>query len=164
VGSVEVWGSSRPSVRVQVNPTILNTFNLGLTDVATTLANANANQAKGAVSNNNVRWQVNSTDQLFKASQYAPLIVAYHNGAAVRLRDVGNVLDSVENTRNDGLDNGQPAVLVAIFKQPTANIIDTVDRIRAILPQLSASVPPAMNLVAGSVADAQADARLPARS
>lgn len=146
VGQVEVWGSSRPAVRVQVNPTILNTLGLGLTDVATTLANANANQAKGALSNNKIRWQINATDQLFKASEYAPLIVSYRNGAPVRLRDVGNVIDSVENTRNDGLDNGKPSILIAIFRQAAANIIDTADRIRALLPQLNASIPPAMNL------------------
>ncbi len=149
VGQVWVWGSSRPAVRVQVNPTILNTFGLGLTDVATTLANANANEAKGALGNNETRWQVNATDQLFKASQYAPLIVAYRNGAAVRLRDLGNVIDSVEDTRNEGLDNSKPAVILEITRQPTANIMDTVDRIHKILPQLQASVPPAMHLEVG---------------
>ncbi len=146
VGEVHVWGSSRPAVRVQVNPTILNTFGLALTDIATTLSNANANEAKGSLGNDKTRWQVNATDQLFTADQYAPLIASYHNGAPVRLRDVGNVLDSVEDTRNDGLDNGKPSVLVAVFKQPTANIIDTVDRIKLVLPQLQASIPPAMNL------------------
>jgi len=149
VGQVWIWGSSRPAVRVQVNPTILNTLGLGLTDVATTLTNANANQAKGALSNDEIRWQVNATDQLFKASQYAPLMVAYRNGAPVRLRDLGNVIDSVEDTRNEGLDNGKPAVILQVTRQPTANIIDTVDRIRAILPQLQASVPPAMHLEVG---------------
>ncbi|MGI8960708.1 MAG: multidrug efflux RND transporter permease subunit [Bryobacteraceae bacterium] len=149
VGQVWIWGSSRPAVRVQVNPNILNTLGLGLTDVATTLANANANQAKGALSNNEIRWQVNATDQLFKASQYAPLIVAYRNGAAVRLRDLGNVIDSVEDTRNEGLNNGKPAVILQVTRQPTANIIDTVDRIYKILPQLQASVPPAMHLAVG---------------
>jgi multidrug efflux pump len=149
VGEVYVHGSSRPAVRVQVNPTILNTFGLGLTDVATTLANANANQAKGALGNNQTRWQVNATDQLFKASQYAPLMVAYRNGAAVRLRDLGNVIDSVEDTRNEGLDNSKPAVILEVTRQPTANIMDTVDRIHKILPQLQASVPPAMHLAVG---------------
>jgi len=146
VGEVEAWGSSRPAVRVQVNPTILNTFNLALTDVATVLQNANAHQAKGSVENNQTRWQINATDQLFHAAQYAPLIVSYHNGAPVRLRDVANVIDSVENTRNDGLDNGKPAIIIAVFKQAAANIIDTVDRILAVLPQLKASIPPAVDL------------------
>ncbi len=146
VGETEAWGSSRPAVRVQVNPTILNTFNLGLTDVAAALQNANAHQAKGSVANGQIRWQINATDQLFHAAQYAPLIVGYHNGAPVRLRDLGNVLDSVENTRNDGLDNGKPAIIIAAYKQATANIIDTVDRILAVLPQLKASIPPSIDL------------------
>ncbi len=146
VGQVHVWGSSRPAVRVQVNPTILNTFNLGLTDVAATLQNANAHQAKGAVSDDRVRWQINATDQLFHAYQYAPLIVTYRNGAPIRLADLGNVLDSVEDVRNDGLDNGKPAVLMMVSRQPAANIIDTVDHIRAVLPLLQASIPPAVHL------------------
>ncbi len=146
VGQVEVWGSSRPAVRVEVNPLLLNNMGLGLTDVATTLQNANAHQAKGSLSNQRIRWQVNATDQLFKAAEYAPLIVTYRNGAPVRLADLGNVIDSVENTRNDGLDNGKPNVLLAVTRQPQANIIETVDRIRALLPQIQASVPPAMHL------------------
>ncbi|MBV9669698.1 MAG: efflux RND transporter permease subunit, partial [Acidobacteriales bacterium] len=146
VGQVEVWGSSRPAVRVQVNPLLLNKMNLGLTDVAATLAAANAHQAKGSLSNPLVRWQVNATDQLFKAPEYAPLIVTYRNGAPVRLRDLGNVIDSVENTRNDGLQNGKPSIILAVFRQPQANIIEAVDNIRAVLPQLQASIPPAMNL------------------
>jgi multidrug efflux pump len=149
VGQVWIWGSSRPAVRVQVNPTILNNLGLSLTDVATTLANANANQAKGALGNEQLRWQVNATDQLFKASQYAPLMVAYRNGAPVRLRDLGNVIDSVEDTRNEGLNNGKPGVIIQVTRQPDANIIDTVDRINKILPQLQASVPPAMHLAVG---------------
>jgi multidrug efflux pump len=149
VGQVWIWGSSRPAVRVQVNPTILNNLGLSLTDVATTLANANANQAKGALGNNQLRWQVNATDQLFKAPQYAPLMVAYRNGAPVRLRDLGNVIDSVEDTRNEGLNNGKPGVIIQVTRQPDANIIDTVDRINKILPQLQASVPPAMHLAVG---------------
>jgi multidrug efflux pump len=146
VGEVDVFGSSRPAVRVQVNPMLLNNMGLGLTDVATTLQNANAHQAKGALENGRYRWQVNATDQLFKASDYARLIVTYRNGAPVRLADLGNVIDSVENTRNDGLDNGKPNVILAVTRQPQANIIDTVDRIRQILPQIQASVPPAMHL------------------
>jgi multidrug efflux pump len=149
VGQVWIWGSSRPAVRVQVNPTILNNLGLSLTDIAATLTNANANQAKGALGNNQLRWQVNATDQLFKASQYAPLMVAYRNGAPVRLRDLGNVIDSVEDTRNEGLNNGKPGVIIQVTRQPDANLIDTVDRINKILPQLQASVPPAMHLAVG---------------
>ena len=146
VGQVNSWGSSRPAVRVQVNPTLLNNMGIGLVDIATTLRNANAHQAKGDLNNNEIRWQINATDQLFHASEYAPLIAAYRNGAPVRLEDVGNVIDSVENVRNDGLDNGRPTVVMAISKQPDANIIETVDRIKALLPQLQASIPPAVHL------------------
>jgi len=149
VGEVWVWGSSRPAVRVQVNPMLLNTMGLGIIDVANTLANANAHQAKGSLANERVRWQVNATDQLFHADQYAPLIVTYRRGAPIRLRDIGDVLDSVEDTRNDGLNNGKPAVIIEITRQPTANIIDTVDRVYALLPQLQASMPRAMKLEIG---------------
>ncbi len=146
VGQVQVWGSSRPAVRVQVNPLLLSRMNLDLSDVATALQNANAHQAKGAVANDKLKWQIAATDQLFHASEYAPLIVAYRNGAPVRLSSLGNVLESVENIRNDGLDNGKPNVLLAISRQPQANIIEAVDRIKAVLPQLTASIPPAMHL------------------
>ncbi len=146
VGQVNTWGSSRPAVRVQVNPNILNNMGIGLTDVATTLQNANAHQAKGSLNNDAVRWQVNATDQLFKAPQYARLIVAYRNGAPVRLEDIGDVIDSVENVRNDAVDNGKPSVVMAVDRQPAANIIETVDRIKALLPQLQASIPPSVKI------------------
>ncbi len=146
VGQVHVWGSSRPAVRVQINPMLLNNMGLGLTDVATTLRNANAHQAKGALQNDTMRWQIDATDQLFSAAKYAQLIVAYRNGAPVRLSQLGNVISSVEDTRNDGLDNGKPNVIMAVSRQPQANIINTVDHIRAVLPQLQASVPPGMHL------------------
>jgi len=149
VGEVRVWGSSRPAVRAEINPTVLNAMGLTLTDVAGVLQNANAHQAKGALNDATIRWQVNATDQLFTAKEYAPLIVAYRNGAAVRLQDLGQVVDSVEDTRNDAVDNGQPAVIIMITRQPEANIMDTVDRIRAELPQLQASIPPAMHLQIG---------------
>jgi multidrug efflux pump len=147
VGQVHVWGSSRPAVRIQVNPTIVNSMNISLGDVANTLLSANAHQAKGSLSNADFRWQVNATDQLFHAAQYAPLIVTYRNGAPVRLRDLGNVLDSVEDTRNDGLDNGRPSIILAISRQPGANIIQAVDHIKEVLPQLQASLPPSIHLV-----------------
>jgi multidrug efflux pump len=149
VGEVHVWGSSRPAVRVEVNPTVLNSLGLTLTDVATALQNANAHQAKGALNNDTIHWQVNATDQLFKAKEYAPLIVAYRNGAPVRLQDLGHVVDSVEDTRNDAVDNGKPAVIIMVTRQPEANIMDTVDRIRDEVPQLQASIPPAMHLQIG---------------
>jgi len=146
VGQVDSWGSSRPAVRVQVNPTVLNSMGIGLTDVGATLQNANAHQAKGDLNNSDIRWQINATDQLFHAPQYAPLIVAYREGAVVRLADIGNVIDSVENIRNDALDNGKPSVVMAVNRQPQANIIETNDRIRELLPLLQASIPPAVHL------------------
>lgn len=146
VGQVNIFGSSRPAVRIQVNPTVMNNLGISITDVATTLQNANAHQAKGLLANDENRWQVNATDQLFKAKEYAPLPVVFRNGAAVRLEDLGNVIDSVENTRNEGLDNGKPTVIAAVSRQPGANIIDTVDRIHALLPELQASLPPAIKL------------------
>jgi multidrug efflux pump len=147
VGQVHVWGSSRPAVRVQVNPTVINAMNISLGDIATTLLNANAHQAKGSLSNTDFRWQVGATDQLFHAPDYAPLIVTYRNGAPVRLDQVGNVLDSVEDTRNAGLDNGKPSIILAISRQPGANIIQAVDHIKEVLPELQASLPPAIHLI-----------------
>jgi multidrug efflux pump len=139
VGQVHVWGSSRPAVRVQLNPTLMNNMNVSLNDVATTLQNANAHQAKGSISNADFRWQVNATDQLFHAPQYAPLIVTYRNGAPIRLDNLGDVVDSVEDTRNDGLDNGVPSVILAVSRH-------AVDHIREVLPELQASLPPSVHL------------------
>ena len=149
VGQVHVWGSSQPAVRVQVNPDVINRMGIALTDVAAAIQSANTHEAKGALANQRYRWELNATDQLFKAANYANLIVTYRNGAPVRLKDIGNVIDSVSDTRNDGLDNGKPAVIIAVSKQPDANVIDTVDRVRAVLPQLEASLPPAMHLTIG---------------
>lgn len=146
VGDVHVWGGSQPAVRVQVNPTVMNKMGIAITDVAQVLQNANAHSAKGSLENKTSRWQVNATDQLFKAKQYVPLLVTYRNGAPVRLDDIANVIDSVSDTRNDGLDNGKHAVMIFIRKRPDANVIRTADNIRALLPQLKASLPPAIHL------------------
>jgi multidrug efflux pump len=146
VGQVNVGGGALPAVRVEVNPTQLNNLGLGLEDVRSTLANANANRPKGSVSNGQREWTIATTDQLQKASEYKPLIVTYRNGAAVRVGDVGNVIDSVEDVRTAGLWNGKPAISMIIFRQPGANIIATVDRIRALLPQMRAEIPAAMKL------------------
>src|SRR5215472_12156325 len=131
VGQVTVGGSSLPGVRVDVNPTQLNSYGLGLQDVALMLNKQNANSPKGQISNNTTTLDVSSNDQLLKAVDYMPLVVGYHNGAAVKLADVANVQDSTENIRAAGFVNGQPSVLIIIFRQPGANIIETVDRIRA---------------------------------
>ena len=146
VGQVFVWGSSQPAVRVEVNPTLLNKLGIGLDTVRTSLNAANANRPKGELSGSNRDYSIETTDQLFTADEYRPLIVAYHNGAAVRLSDVGEVIDSRTDRRNLGLINGQQGVMLAIFKQTGANIMDTVDRVQAVMPYLQSSIPPAMKL------------------
>ncbi len=146
VGQVFTWGSARPAVRVEANPNQLNSYGISLETVRKSLQAANANLAKGALSDPKQAWAVSDTDQLFKAYEYQPLIVAGHVGAPVRLRDVAEVIDSVEDTRNLGLSGGKRAVLLAIFRQPGANMIETVDRIDALLPLLSASISPSLHL------------------
>ncbi|MBS0204499.1 MAG: multidrug efflux RND transporter permease subunit [Planctomycetes bacterium] len=146
VGQVSVGGGSAPAVRVDVNPTVLNHFGIGLEDVRAALGTANANRPKGQIADADRSWSVAATDQLFTAEEYAPLIVAYRNGAPVRLGDVAHVTDSVEDVRAFGLLNGRPAMSVIIFRQPGANIIETVDRIRSLLPQLDSQIPAAMEL------------------
>lgn len=146
VGQVIVGGSTLPAVRVELNPAALNKYGIGLEDVRGVLSTANANVPKGHFSNKANSWEVGSTDQIFKASDYNPLIVAYRNGAPVRISDIGEAVDSVEDLRNAGYANGKPSVLVILFRQPGANIIDAVDGIRAMLPQLKASIPQAIDL------------------
>ena len=146
VGQVGVFGSARPAVRVEANPYQLNSYGISLEQVRKSLQAANANLAKGALSDSAQTWALSDTDQLFKAYEYQPLIVAGHVGAPVRLRDIALVIDSVEDNRNLGLSGGKPAVLLAIFRQPAANMIETVDRVTAILPQLRASISPSLHL------------------
>jgi multidrug efflux pump len=146
VGQVVVGGSSLPSVRVEINPDQLNSYGLGLKDVANLLSAENANLPKGQIADENRSADILANDQLLKAKDYKPLVVGYHNGNAVRLSDVADVVDSVENIRAAGFVNGKPAVLLIIFRQPGANIIDTVDRIRQALPSLRAAIPAAIDL------------------
>src|SRR5262252_6890508 len=146
VGQVFVWGSSQPAVRAEVNPTLLNKLGVGLDTVRNALNAANANRPKGKVSNSTTSYSFADTDQLFTADQYRPLIVAYHDGAAVRLGDVAEVTDSLSDVRNLGLINGQHGIMLAIFRQAGANIIDTVDRVKSIIPFLQSSISPAMKL------------------
>ena len=146
VGQVFVWGSSQPAVRVEVNPTLLNKLGVGLDTVRNALNAANSNSPKGEVSGYARNDTFSDNDQLFTADQYRPLIVAYNNGAAVRLGDVADLTDSVADVRNLGLANAKPGVLMPIFRQPGANIIDTVDRVRALMPYLQSSISPAINL------------------
>ena len=146
VGQVTVGGSSLPSVRVELNPVKLNANGLGVQDVQKMLSVQNANLPKGQISNGDTTADITTNDQLLKADYYKPLIVGYHNGAAIKLSDVADVQDSVENVRAAGYVNGKPSVLVIIFRQPGANIIDTVDRIYSELPSLKASIPTAIDL------------------
>jgi multidrug efflux pump len=146
VGQVMVGGGAAPGVRIDVNPTVLNHFGLGLEDVRDVLSTANANRPKGSISDEYRTWSITATDQLRKADEYRPLIIAYKNGAPVRLGDVGQVTDSVEDILAQGIFNEQPAISMVIFRQPNANIIQTVDRIRALLPQLEAAIPADINV------------------
>jgi multidrug efflux pump len=146
VGQVFVWGSAQPAVRAEVNPTLLNKLGIGLDTVRNALNAANANRPKGSVSNGTTSYSFTDTDQLFTADQYRPLIMSYNNGAAVRLGDVAEVEDAVSDVRNLGLINGKPGIILPIFRQPGANIIDTVDRVKEILPYLQSSISPAMKL------------------
>ena len=146
VGQVVVGGSSLPAVRVDINPTQLNSFGLGLEDVRSVLAQQNANLAKGQIGDDKITADITTNDQLLKADYYKPLIVGYSNGAAIRLSDIADVQDSVENIRSAGLANGQPCALIILFRQPGANIIETVDGVREALPELKASIPSAINL------------------
>jgi multidrug efflux pump len=146
IGQVVISGSSLPAVRVELNPLALFKYGIGLEDVRAALSSANAHSPKGALEDGGRRYQIYTNDQANHAADYRPLVVAYRNGAAVRLTDVAEVDDSVENLRNQGLTNGKPAVLVILYRQPGANIIDTVDRVNAILPQLRASIPSAIDV------------------
>jgi multidrug efflux pump len=141
VGEVDVSGSANPAVRVELEPGALFHYGIGLEDVRAALASANANSPKGAIEFNGTHFQLYTNDQASKAAQYRDLVVAYRNGAAVHLSDVGEVVDSVEDLRNLGLINGKRAVLVILYRQPGANIIDTIDRVKAMVPQLQAALP-----------------------
>ncbi len=146
VGQVQVGGSSLPAVRVELNPQTLNKYGIGFEDVRAVIAATNANRPKGALEEGDRHWQIYANDQAKKAADYLPLIVAYRNGAAVKLTDLGEVVDSVQDLRNAGSSNGKPSVLIVISRQPNANIIETVDSVTALLPQLRASIPSAIML------------------
>ena len=146
IGQVTIGGSSLPAVRVELNPTALNTHAITLDQVRAALNAANANRPKGSVELGDRSWQIYANDQARTAAEYIPLIIAYRNGAAVRLSDVAEVVDSVQDIRNSGSANGRPSVLLILYRQPGANIIETVDRVQELLPQLRASIPSAINL------------------
>jgi multidrug efflux pump len=158
VGQVFVWGSSSPAVRVEANPTQLNSYGISLETIRKALQSANANLAKGSLSDAQRMYTITDTDQIFHAYEYKPLIVAGNRpasnvpgtigtgGAAVRLGDIGDVVDSLEDTRNLAISNGKRSVILGVFRQPGANMIATVDRIFAEVPRLQASISPSMHL------------------
>lgn len=146
VGQATVGGGALPGVRIELNPTLLNKYDIGLEQMRGVLSNANANEPKGHFSDGFRMWEVGANDQLFRARDYRPLIVAYKKGSPVRLSDVAEVDDAPEELRASGYANGKPSVMVVLFRQPNANIIDTVDRVRAMLPQLKADIPPTINM------------------
>ncbi|MGB7119610.1 MAG: efflux RND transporter permease subunit [Bradyrhizobium sp.] len=146
VGEVAVSGGSLPAVRVELIPPALFKYGIGLEDVRAALASTNAHSPKGGIDVANQRYQIYSNDQANKAESYKSLIVAYRNGAPVRLSDVGDIVDSVENIRTLGLANGKPAVMMIVYRQPGANIIQMVDRVKNLLPQLKASVSPGIDV------------------
>src|SRR5215470_6275446 len=147
VGQVFVWGSSKPAVRAEVNPQLLNSYGISLDQVRKALQSANSNLAKGSVSGNGRTSAISDTDQLFKAHEYEPLIVGgRQGGGSVRLVDIAKVVDSVEDIRNLGLSGGKPGVIIAIFRQPGANMIECADKVKATMPWLRSSISPALKL------------------
>ena len=146
IGQVSIGGATLPAVRVELNPTAMFKYGIGLEDVRAALASANANSPKGAIEEEDHRFQLYTNDQARLAADYRPLIIAYRNGAPVQLTDVAQVEDSVQDLRNEGRANGEPSVLVILSRQPGANIIDTVDQVKSELPQLQASLPSDVNL------------------
>ncbi len=146
VGDVELNGASLPAIRIELNPRALFKYGIGLEDVRAAVSAANANSPKGTIEQGPQRLQVYANDSATEAADYKSLVIAYRNNAAVRLSDVADVSDSVENVRNLGTSNGQPAILVNVTKQPGANVISVVDNIRAIMPELQAALPAAINL------------------
>src|ERR1700751_6038368 len=149
IGEVVVGGSSLPAVRVDLIPQAVYKYGIGLEEVRAALSGANAHSPKGGIDVGDKRYQIYANDQANKAEDYKSLIVAYRNGAAVRLTDVGEVTDGVENLRNAGLADGKPAVLIILYRQPGANIISTVDAVKALVPQLRASISPTVDIGVG---------------
>ena len=146
MGQVQLGGASLPAVRIDLNPNALNKYGIGLEDVRATINQTNVNRPKGVIEDGAQRWQILANDQAKKAADYLPLIVSYKHGAPVTIADLGKAEDSVEDLRNTGLKNGKPSVLLILTKQPTANVIQTVDAVLALLPELRATVPDSVEL------------------
>ena len=145
VGEVDLGGGANPAVRVELNPTALAHYGIGLEDVRAAISASNANAPKGQFTAGDRKLQIYTNDQGFVANDFKSIVVAYRDGAAVHLSDIAEVDDSVEDIRNLGLANGKPAIIVQIHKTPNANIISTVDKIQALLPQLEAQLPKAIH-------------------
>ncbi|POZ49758.1 multidrug efflux RND transporter permease subunit [Methylovulum psychrotolerans] len=146
IGQVSVGGGSLPAVRVELNPGALAKYGVGLDDVRTAITSGNVNRPKGILESGGRHWQIHANDQAAQAKDYLPMIVSYRNNTPIRIADLGTVVDSVEDLRNEGLKDGQPAVLLILSKQPGANVIETVGSVKAMMPQLQAMIPAAMNL------------------
>jgi multidrug efflux pump len=146
IGQVTVGGSSLPAVRVEINPTMMSARGIGFEDVRTAIAASNTIRPKGIIDSGERSWQVVANDTANKAKDYIPIIVGYHNGSPIRIGDFAQVEDSVEDLRNGGIADGKPAVLIVLWRQPGANIISTVDGVKATLPQLKASIPAAIDM------------------
>ena len=146
IGQVFVGGGAKPAVRARVDPNRLSQIGIGLGEVRAALQKVNANSPKGELANGSTAWSITATDQLFDAEQYRPVIVAYKNGAPIRLGDIAEVESSVEDVRTGGISDGKRAVVLVLFRQPGANIIETVDRVIGLFPELRASITPAMSL------------------
>ncbi len=146
IGQVNIGGGALPAVRIALDPNRLAANGISLEDIRVAVTATNANRPKGLLDDGSRTWQITANDQARSAEDYAPLIVRYRNGSAVRLSDVAQVVDSVQDVRNYGVANGKPAILLMLFKAPGANIIESVDKVRALLPHLQASIPPAIDL------------------
>ena len=164
VGLVSISGGQKPAVRIQANPTVLASYGLNMEDLRSALLAASVNQAKGSFDGTHQSYQIGANDQLLSSAQFTPLVIAYRNGAPVKLTDVADVQDGVENVRQAAWMNQTPAVIMNIQRQPGANIISVVDRIKSLLPQLTATLPKSMqvsiltdrtNTIRASVADVQ---------
>src|SRR5438045_9035989 len=146
VGLVSISGGQKPAVRVQANPTALASYGLSLEDVRAALAASNVDQAKGVIDGPRQSFTIGANDQLLSSAQYNSVIIAYRNGAPVRLSDIATAVDSAENVKQAAWMNTTPAVIMNIQRQPGANIISVADRIKALLPQLQSSLPSAVKV------------------
>ncbi len=146
IGQVTIGGSSLPAVRVEINPNIMSAYGIGFEDIRTAISTSNTIRPKGVFESGDKSWQVVANDTANKAKDYMPIIVSFHNGSAVRLKDIAQVVDSIEDLRTVGISDGKPAVLIVLWRQPNANIIETVDLVKGTLPQLRASIPAAIDM------------------